>query len=50
MAIIPLITFRDELRARLRQATPGGGIAILALVVALVPVVGVVILRIAAVS
>ncbi|MFC4014320.1 hypothetical protein ACFOY2_44345 [Nonomuraea purpurea] len=30
MAIIPLITFRDELRARLRQAEPGGGIAILA--------------------
>jgi AcrR family transcriptional regulator len=30
MAIIPLITFRDALRARLRQATPGGGIAILA--------------------
>jgi AcrR family transcriptional regulator len=30
MAIIPLITFRDELRARLRQARPGGGIAILA--------------------
>jgi len=29
-AIIPLITFRDELRARLRQVTPGGGIAILA--------------------
>ncbi len=29
MAIIPLITFRDELRARLRQAMPGGGIAIL---------------------
>jgi AcrR family transcriptional regulator len=29
-AIIPLITFRDELRARLRQAKPGGGIAILA--------------------
>ncbi|MDN3028414.1 TetR/AcrR family transcriptional regulator [Streptomyces sp. S.PB5] len=29
MAIIPLITFRDELRARLRQASPGGGIAIL---------------------
>jgi AcrR family transcriptional regulator len=29
-AIIPLITFRDELRARLRQARPGGGIAILA--------------------
>jgi AcrR family transcriptional regulator len=30
MAIIPLVTFRDELRARLRQAMPGGGIAILA--------------------
>lgn len=30
LAIIPLVTFRDELRARLRQATPGGGIAILA--------------------
>ncbi|GAA3935049.1 TetR/AcrR family transcriptional regulator [Actinoplanes auranticolor] len=30
LAIIPLITFRDELRARLRQARPGGGIAILA--------------------
>lgn len=30
VAIIPLITFRDELRARLRQADPGGGIAILA--------------------
>ncbi|WP_406316990.1 TetR/AcrR family transcriptional regulator [Streptosporangium sp. NBC_01639] len=30
MGIIPLITFRDELRARLRQARPGGGIAILA--------------------
>lgn len=29
VAIIPLITFRDELRARLRQALPGGGIAIL---------------------
>src|SRR5579863_5133386 len=29
MAIIPLIIFRDELRARLRQARPGGGIAIL---------------------
>ena len=29
-AIIPLITFRDELRARLRQARPGGGMAILA--------------------
>ncbi|MBK3562359.1 TetR/AcrR family transcriptional regulator [Streptomyces sp. MBT62] len=30
VAIIPLITFRDELRARLREARPGGGIAILA--------------------
>lgn len=30
VAIIPLITFRDELRARLRQARPGGGIAVLA--------------------
>ncbi|GAA1403784.1 TetR/AcrR family transcriptional regulator [Kitasatospora putterlickiae] len=30
VAIIPLITFRDELRARLREAMPGGGIAILA--------------------
>lgn len=29
VAIIPLIIFRDELRARLRQAIPGGGIAIL---------------------
>jgi AcrR family transcriptional regulator len=29
-AIIPLIISRDELRARLRLATPGGGIAILA--------------------
>lgn len=29
VAIIPLITFRDELRARLRAARPGGGIAIL---------------------
>lgn len=29
VAIIPLITFRDELRARLRQARPGGGMAIL---------------------
>ncbi|MFC4630234.1 TetR/AcrR family transcriptional regulator [Promicromonospora alba] len=29
LAIIPLITFRDELRARLRQAVPGGGTAIL---------------------
>ena len=30
VAIIPLITFRDELRARLRKATAAGGIAILA--------------------
>lgn len=30
VAIIPLVTFRDELRARLRQSMPGGGIAILA--------------------
>jgi AcrR family transcriptional regulator len=30
LAIIPLITFRDELRALLRQARPGGGMAILA--------------------
>ncbi|WP_305788009.1 TetR/AcrR family transcriptional regulator [Symbioplanes lichenis] len=30
MAIIPLVTFRDGLRARLRQAKPGGGITILA--------------------
>ncbi|BDT90358.1 TetR family transcriptional regulator [Nocardia sputorum] len=30
VAILPLITFRDELRARLRQARPGGGMAILA--------------------
>ncbi|WP_369211579.1 TetR/AcrR family transcriptional regulator [Streptomyces flavofungini] len=30
VAVIPLITFRDELRARLRKARPGGGIAILA--------------------
>ncbi|MFD6281142.1 TetR/AcrR family transcriptional regulator [Streptomyces sp. NPDC060209] len=30
VAIIPLITFRDELRTRLRQTRPGGGIAILA--------------------
>ncbi|MFC8796692.1 TetR/AcrR family transcriptional regulator [Promicromonospora sp. NPDC057138] len=29
VAIIPLITFRDGLRARLRQARPGGGIAVL---------------------
>lgn len=36
LAIIPLITFRDELRARLRQATPGGGIAVLAQITAAV--------------
>lgn len=30
VAIIPLITFRDELRARLRRTRPGGGTAILA--------------------
>jgi hypothetical protein len=30
VAIVPLITSRDELRARLRAARPGGGIAILA--------------------
>lgn len=36
VAIIPLITFRDELRARLRQAMPGGGVAILAQVTAAV--------------
>ena len=30
VAILPLITFRDELRARLRRASPGGGMAILA--------------------
>lgn len=30
LAIIPLVTFRDALRTRLRQARPGGGIAILA--------------------
>ncbi|MFJ6069971.1 TetR/AcrR family transcriptional regulator [Streptomyces sp. NPDC093065] len=36
VAIIPLVTFRDELRARLRQAVPGGGIAILAQVTAAV--------------
>ncbi|BCJ27361.1 TetR/AcrR family transcriptional regulator [Actinocatenispora sera] len=29
VALIPLITFRDELRARLRAARPGGGTAIL---------------------
>jgi hypothetical protein len=28
VAIIPLITFRDELRARLRQAMPDGGVPI----------------------
>ncbi|WP_031034684.1 TetR/AcrR family transcriptional regulator [Streptomyces sp. NRRL F-5650] len=36
VAIIPLITFRDELRVRLRQAMPGGGIAILSQVTAAV--------------
>jgi len=30
VAIVPLVTFRDELRARLRAAVPGGGVAILA--------------------
>jgi AcrR family transcriptional regulator len=30
LAIIPLVTFRDELRARLRAAVPGGGVAVLA--------------------
>jgi AcrR family transcriptional regulator len=30
VAIIPLITFRDELRARLRRARPAGGIPVLA--------------------
>ncbi|MGW0252351.1 TetR/AcrR family transcriptional regulator [Nocardia goodfellowii] len=30
VAIIPLITFRDGLRERLRQTRPGGGMAILA--------------------
>lgn len=29
LAIIPLIAFRDELRTRLRESTPGGGMAIL---------------------
>lgn len=29
VAILPLITFRDDLRTRLRQMRPGGGIAIL---------------------
>ncbi|MFH8224086.1 TetR/AcrR family transcriptional regulator [Streptomyces sp. NPDC018057] len=36
VAIIPLITFRDALRARLRQARPGGGLAVLAQVTAAV--------------
>ena len=36
VAIIPLITFRGELRVRLRQAMPGGGIAILSQVTAAV--------------
>ncbi|MFE1586540.1 TetR/AcrR family transcriptional regulator [Streptomyces sp. NPDC058737] len=36
VAIISLITFRDELRVRLRQAMPGGGIAILSQVTAAV--------------
>ncbi|KPC88690.1 TetR family transcriptional regulator [Streptomyces sp. NRRL WC-3753] len=36
VAIIPLITFRDELRVRLRRAMPGGGIAILSQVTAAV--------------
>nr|WP_320777135.1 TetR/AcrR family transcriptional regulator [Streptomyces sp. CRN 30] len=36
VAIIPLVTFRDGLRARLRQARPGGGIAILGEVTAAV--------------
>jgi AcrR family transcriptional regulator len=30
VAIIPLIIFRDELRARLRRARPGGGVPVLA--------------------
>ncbi len=30
VAIIPLIIFRDELRTRLRQARPGGGVPVLA--------------------
>ncbi|WP_416565876.1 TetR/AcrR family transcriptional regulator [Nocardia testacea] len=30
VAILPLITFRDELRARLRRARPDGGMAVLA--------------------
>ncbi|WP_030613399.1 TetR/AcrR family transcriptional regulator [Streptomyces achromogenes] len=36
VAIIPLVTFRDELRARLRRARPGGGLAILTEVTAAV--------------
>ncbi|MFD0020499.1 TetR/AcrR family transcriptional regulator [Streptomyces sp. NPDC058382] len=36
VAIIPLITFRDELRARLRDARPGGGLAILTQITAAV--------------
>ncbi|MBC2867639.1 TetR/AcrR family transcriptional regulator [Streptomyces mexicanus] len=36
VAIIPLVTFRDALRARLRQAMPHGGIAILTQVTAAV--------------
>ncbi|MFD7919908.1 TetR/AcrR family transcriptional regulator [Streptomyces sp. NPDC059740] len=36
VAIIPLITFRDALRASLRDTVPGGGIAILAQVTAAV--------------
>jgi AcrR family transcriptional regulator len=36
LAIIPLVTFRDELRARLRAAVPGGGVAVLAPVTAAV--------------
>ncbi|MFD7996668.1 TetR family transcriptional regulator [Streptomyces mexicanus] len=36
VAIIPLVTFRDALRARLRQAMPHGGIAILTQVAAAV--------------
>ncbi|MFF5438080.1 TetR/AcrR family transcriptional regulator [Streptomyces achromogenes] len=36
VAIIPLVTFRDELRARLRRSRPGGGLAILAEVTAAV--------------
>ncbi|MEX3102987.1 MULTISPECIES: TetR/AcrR family transcriptional regulator [unclassified Streptomyces] len=36
LAIIPLVTFRTELRARLRQARPAGGIAILAQITAAV--------------